>query len=73
MEEVKLIKTKGKKEPVMRKIKTLQLVTSNISCKDIQMNLTTDMTLIAGHLFRAAWQHDQYECVVLVNVNKNLW
>ena len=60
VEEVKPIKTKGKKEPVMRKIKALRLVTSNILCKDLHMNLTTDMTLIAGHLFRAAWQQDQF-------------
>ena len=58
--EVKPIKTKGKKEPVMRKFKALRLVTSNISCKDLLMNLTTDMMLIAGHLFRAAWQQDNF-------------
>ena len=44
VEEAKPIKTKGKKEPVMRKIKALRLVTSKISCTDLLINLTTDMT-----------------------------
>ena len=55
----------------MRKIKALRLVTSNISCKYLIINLTTDMTLIAGHLFRAAWQQDQFRLTKLNMLQKS--
>lgn len=60
VEEVKPIKTKGEKAPVMRKIKALRLVTSKTSCKELLAGLIVDMKLFSGHLFRAAWQQEQF-------------
>ena len=59
--EMKLIKTKGQKKPVQKEVKSLKLVSSKYSHRELLTKLVTDMKLFSAHLFRAAWQQEQFK------------
>ena len=60
VEELKFVKVKGEKNPQLKKVKALKLVTETMPCSELVTKLVSDMKLFSGHLFRARWQADQF-------------
>jgi hypothetical protein len=61
LEVEKLIKKRGSVEPVRKKVKALRLVTITCTRRELVADLVAATSQFSAHLFRAAWQQEQFK------------